>query len=108
MALGAVQQITVLGLTTAYATPLASESIVPSDDIFLHVKNANAAACVVTLTDPGTTPSGSAATNPTVTVPATTGDRMIYLPPSLANPTTGLITVAFSVQTSVSVALFRM
>jgi hypothetical protein len=108
MALGAMQQIVAAGLTPVYAVPLATEQIVPNDDMFLHVKNGNAGACVVTLTDPGLTPSGSAATNPTVSVPATTGDKMIPIPATLTSPSTGTIQVAFSVQTSVSVALLRM
>jgi hypothetical protein len=108
MALGAMQQISKAGLTPSYAAPGTTESITPDDNLFLHVKNANAANCTVTITDPGTTPAGSAATNPTVVVPLTSGDRMISLPRSFASPTTGLIAVAFSVQSSVSVALLRL
>jgi hypothetical protein len=108
MALGAVQQIVAAGLTQTYAVPLATEQIAPNSGLFLHVKNANAGACVLTFTDPGATPAGSAATNPTVSVPATTGDKMIYVNPALASPSTGTIQVAFSVQTSVSVALLRV
>jgi hypothetical protein len=50
--------------------------------------------------------AGSAATNPTVSVPATTGDRMIGpLSPYLADPATGIITVTYSVTSSVTAAL---
>lgn len=108
MALATVLQISQLGTTNVYNVPLATEQIISNDDQFLHVKNANAGACVVTFTDPGLTPGGSAATNPTVSVPATTGDKMIALNVNWANPATGLIQATFSVQTSVSVALFRM
>jgi hypothetical protein len=107
MALGAVQQITAAGLTPSYAAPSASENLVPDSGLFLHVKNANASPCVVTFTDPGRTPAGSAATNPAVSVPASTGDKMIAVPVALTNTATGLIAVAFSVQSSVSVALLR-
>ncbi len=106
MALGAVQQIVSAGLTPVYAAPSASENIQPDTGLFLHVKNGNASPCVVTFTDPGRTPAGSAATNPTVSVPATTGDKMIPVPIALAG-SNGLIAVAFSVQTSVSAALLR-
>jgi hypothetical protein len=108
MALGAVQQITAAGVAQTYAAPAATENILPNNGLFLHVKNANAAACVVTFTDPGRTPAGSVATNPSVSVPATTGDKMIAVPAQLVNTATGLITVAFSVQTSVLAALLRM
>lgn len=108
MALATVQQIVSTGLAPAYATPLSTEQIQPNDDLFLHVKNASGSPITVTLTDPGQTPSGSAATNPTVSVPATTGDRMIYLPATLTNSSTGTIQVGFSATTSVTAALIRM
>jgi hypothetical protein len=108
MALAAAQQIVATGLTPQYAAPLATEQIVPDEDLFLHIKNGNASACVVTFTDPGTTPAGSAATNPAVSVPGTTGDKMIAVNRNLMNPATGTIQVAFSVQTSVNAALLRM
>ena len=108
MALAAAQLISIAGSTPAYNTPLASENISPAANLFLHVKNANAANCVVTIDDSGVTPGGSAATDPVVTVPLTTGDKMIPLPTSFTNTATGFINVTFSVQTSVSVALLRL
>lgn len=109
MALGARQQITKAGATPSYAAPLASQTITAKGGgTFLHVKNGNGSPCVVTFTDPGVTPAGSSATNPAVSVAASTGDKMIYVPPGLAPAATGLVTVAFSVQSSVSVAVLRM
>jgi hypothetical protein len=107
MALATVQTIVKAGTTPAYATPLASENIIAAEGQFLHVKNANASACVVTMVDPGLTPSGSVATNPTVSVPATTGDKLIPLDSHMQNSSTGLQVVTFSVQTSVTAALIR-
>lgn len=107
MALGAVQQIAAAGTTPSYAAPSASENIQPDSGLVLHVKNGNASPCVVTFTDPGRTPAGSAATNPTVSVPATTGDKFIPVSLALTN-SSGVIAVAFSVQTSVNAALLRM
>lgn len=105
MALGARQQIATPALIPVYAVPAASQTIEAPPGTFLHVKNANASACVVTFTDPGLTDAGSAATNPTVSVAADTGDKMIPVHPALRSPSTNLVTVAFSVQTSVSVAV---
>jgi hypothetical protein len=110
MAIGAYQQLIPGGITPTYATPASSDTIAvsPGDDrVFLHVKNANASACVVTFTDSGKTPAGSSATNPTVSVPANTGDKMIPVHPSLSDPATGLVTVGFSVTSSVTVAAIR-
>jgi len=108
MALLTTQTVTGAGTAPTYTAVNASDTITPDSNVFLHVKNANAAACTVTITDAGTTPGGSAATNPTVTVPATTGDRMIRIPPQYVNPTTGLVTVSYSVTASVTAGVFRL
>jgi len=93
--------------TPTYTAVAASDTIAADPaGLILHVKNAGGSVDTVTLTDPGTTPSGSAATNPTFTVPATTGDRMYRLSSSLAN-SSGIITVAHSFTTSVTCAVFR-
>jgi len=94
-------------ITPAYAQPLASENIVGAPGLFLHVKNGNASPCVVTMVDIGLTPAGSPALNRTVSVPATTGDKMIPLDSNLIQPATGFIVVTFSVQTTVTAALIR-
>lgn len=108
MALLTPQAVTRAGLAPTYGAVAASDTIAPvtGASLFLHVKNGNAAADTVTIVDAGLTPAGSAATNPTVTVPATTGDRMIGpLTAALASPTTGLITVQHSVTATVTCAL---
>jgi len=101
MAMGVVRQITLAGIASTLATPLSSEVVPAQDDLILHVVNASGSPITVTITDPGTTPSGSAATNPTISVPATTGNVFARLPQSLA-ANTGLITVGFSSTTSVT------
>lgn len=109
MALLAPQQITKAGLTPVYSAVSASDTIsADSIGLFLHVKNTSGTADTVTLDDSGTTAGGSAATDPTVTVPITTGDKMIYIPPQFVNPATGLVTVTHSQTTSVTCALFRV
>jgi hypothetical protein len=93
--------------TPTYAAVTASDTVAADPSgLILHVKNAGGSSDTVTLTDPGTTPSGSVATNPTFSVPATTGDRMYVLPSSLAN-SSGIITIAHSFTTSVTCAVFR-
>lgn len=108
MALLSAQSIVKAGLAPVYSAVSASDTIapVPGSQLFLHVKNANAGACTVTLVDGGKTPAGSSAASPTVSVPATTGDRMIGpLPRSMVDSSTGLITVTYSVTASVTAAL---
>jgi len=104
MALGAVQIPTKAGITPTYATPAATENINTTTPLLLHVKNANAASCTVTLVDPGLTPAGSAPVNPTVVVPATTGEKLILIP--LPFVLSGVAQVLFSIQTSVTGAVF--
>lgn len=108
MAIGSQQQIVSTGLTPVYGTAAASQTITADDGLFLHVKNSAAENTVVTITDPGYTPAGSAATNPTITVLSTSGDKMIPLSKAFASASTGLITVGFSYLTSVTAALLRL
>jgi hypothetical protein len=108
MALLTAQAVVKTGLAPVYSAVSASDTVtpVPGSKLFLHVKNGNGSACTVTLVDGGRTPAGSAATNPTVSVPASTGDRMIGpLPAEMADPATGLITVQYSVTATVTAAL---
>jgi hypothetical protein len=107
MALATKQSMVAAGITPTYAVPLASENIIGEAGLFLHVKNANASPCVVTMVDVGLTPAGSPALNRTVSVPATTGDKMIPLDGNLTNSASGFMVVTFSVQTSVSAALVK-
>ncbi len=111
MALLTPQILSRAGLAPTYTAVAASDTIAPVVGalLFLHVKNGNAAVNTVTLVDAGTTPAGSAATNPTVTVPATTGDRMIGpLVSTMANPNTGLITVQHSITATNTCALIQV
>lgn len=108
MALLTTQQIVKAGTTPSYSAVAASDTITADTDLFLHVKNAGGSPDTVTIVDAGTTPGGSAATSPTVSVPASTGDRMIAIPQSFVNPATGLITINHSFTTSVTCALLRL
>jgi hypothetical protein len=108
MAMSALKQIVATGTAAGLATPLSSETIAATDDLILHVKNASGSPITVTLTDPTLTAAGSAATNPTISVPATTGDVYIFVNQQLASTSTGLITVGFSSTTSVTAEWLRM
>ena len=109
MALLPITQITKAGVTPSYAAVSASDTItVDSQGIFLHVKNAGGSSDTVTLNDSGLTPGGSTGASPTISVAATTGDKMIYIPVSFANPSTGQVTISHSFTTSVTCAVFRV
>lgn len=108
MALGTPQKLTT-AVTPAYEAPLASESIAwPATNpgfLLLHVKNANAAACTVTVTSRALASDGLATSDRVVEVPLSTGDRFIRVGPAFRDAD-GDVAVAFSVQSSVSVAVF--
>lgn len=110
MALLATQNITRAGVGPTFAAVSASDTFAPDKDTFIEVKNANAGACTVTITTPKTDAIGNAVADNVVSVPATTGDRMIGPFPAehYADPTTGLATVTFSPTASVTVGVFRM
>lgn len=109
MALAAVQPLVQAGTTPAYAAPAAFENISPAPRLFLHVKNTNASPTTVTIADPTLTPAGSAATNPTSVVPATTGDKMIPLSDQFTSPVGNFIVVQFSnVAAGVVAALLQL
>jgi len=108
MALLTAQQIAVAGSQPTYAAVSASDTIQPdgNDNMFLHVKNAGGSPDTVTIVIPGTYLTVAIA-DITVSVPATTGDRMIAVPMAAMDPATGLITVTHSFTTSVTQALLR-
>jgi hypothetical protein len=93
MALPAPRQITFAGIAVSMSAPVASETVIPYDDLILHVKTTGTATNV-TFTDPGNTPSGSVATNPVIAVGAT-AELFARVPATLVN-SAGLIAVAFS------------
>jgi hypothetical protein len=111
MALLTPQTVVKAGITPTYSAVNSTDTVAVAAGVlqFLHVKNANASNCTVTLTDSGTTPAGSAATSPTVLVPLTTGDKMIGpLSNALASSATGLISIGYSVTSSVTAALISV
>jgi len=109
----AVQQAVDEGLAPAYtAANVDGHSIPGTGDIVLHVKNTNGAPMNVTVQTGGTL-VGEPVTDKVVSVPATTGDRIIgrfnaalYNQPSGADA--GKVYVDFSAVTGVTIAAIRI
>lgn len=74
--------------------------------VFLRVNNTSGSTATITVADPGVTPAGSGATNPTFTV-ATATVKDYPLSPRLINPATGLINITYSSNTGLAVAAIR-
>lgn len=100
------------GLTPTYASCAGGgDACETGDDIFLHVKNTNAATRDVTIAIPsGQSPyPGVVYTSTVCTIPATTGDKMIGPISSLyKDPTTGLATITYSAVTNLTIAVVKL
>lgn len=105
MALLAQQVVALTGLTPTYSAAAGSTTITCGERTFLHVKNANGSSMTVTLTATGKV-RGQTAADVVVTVPATTGDKMIGPIPAelFAGASDGTCAVTYSSTTSVTVA----
>jgi hypothetical protein len=103
------QAVSLAGLTPVYGAAVASTTVPCDERSFLHVKNANGSSMTVTLTATGAV-RGQTAANVVITVPATTGDKMIgpITADLFAGTVDGTCAVAYSSTTSVTVALLRI
>ena len=90
------------GDSKAYVTPANGDTFVNDGRTVLHVKNANASPCVVTIDSVKPCDQG-VDHNPAPSVAATTGDEMIG-PFSVARFGSTVTVTSYSVTTSVSVA----
>lgn len=107
------QSITRAGVAPTYAAAAGGgDACEVGDDLYLHVKNASGSAITVTLAIPSSnSPYPNAVyTSTAVSVPATTGERLIG-PISAGlykDPTTGLCSISYSSATSVTVGVFKL
>lgn len=100
------QAITRAGVGPTYAAANVDGHFWPNNGTqFLQVKNASGSPITVTFPIPVTV-DGQAVTSRSVSVPATTGDRIIGPFPTQYNDTTGNANCTFSAVTSVTCALF--
>lgn len=106
-----VQEIvrTGIDLTDTGSLSTSDTYLVPNDGkTFLHIKKSGATDCTVTIATPGTV-DGLAVTDLTVTVPASTGDKMIGpFPRDIYNNASGQIAVTFSNVTGLTIAAARL
>lgn len=112
MATLTTQSITRAGVTPTYAAAAAGgDACEVGDDIYLHVKNTNAATRDVTLAIPSTasTYPNVTYTNVVVTIPATTGDKLIGPISALfKNATTGRCTITYTSDVGVTIGCFKL
>lgn len=105
-----VQKVVPSGLQPVYsAGDLANGHEFANDgNVFLHVKNTGGGACTVTVQTPATV-GGMAIAEAIVSVPATTGDRMIGpFNTTIFNQVGGLVYVDLSTATGVTLAAIKL
>lgn len=109
MAVLTVQQAALAGLAPSYAAASAGGDSFPNDGkIVLHVKNTNGSARTVTVASQVQATAGRAPANNAVSIPATTGDKIIGpFDPSIWNDSTGSCLVTYSADTGVTIAAIR-
>lgn len=105
MALLAQQVVALSGTTPTYSAAAASTTVACGERSFLHVKNTNGSSMTVTLTTTARV-RGQLAADVVVTVPATTGDKLIGPLTSdlFAGASDGTCAITYSSTTSVTVA----
>lgn len=85
------------------------DKVPPNDHGYLHVKNGGGSPITVTVLVPGNTKYGLANPDPTISVPATTGERIIGpFPADMADPADGLVAITYSGVTTVTVAAITL
>lgn len=112
MATLTTQNITRAGVAPSYVLATVSgDACEVGDDIYLHVKNTNAATRTVTLVIPASasTYPNVTYTNVAVTVPATNGERLIGPVSALfKDATTGLCQITYSAVDNVTIGCFKL
>lgn len=93
------------GLAATYNAASGTGDRVPPGSL-LHVKNANAAACNLTLVTPLVHDGDLTVADRVISVPATTGERFVRVPDNtLYRAADGLVDLSWSVTASVTFAV---
>lgn len=89
------------------ASDTVAQSILGQRGAYLEIINGNASSDTVTIKDFGTTAAGNSLTSNQYTVSVTNGtSKVIWLKPSMVDPSTGLITITHSVTATVTYKLY--
>jgi hypothetical protein len=96
------EHVSVAGLIATYHAAAAGDKVKPG--VTLIVKNTNAATRDLTLVTPGTA-YGQAIADQAVTIPATTGEKIVKIPDVGFAGTDGLVPLAWSATAGVTFAV---
>lgn len=102
MATRTPETVTVAGLAATYhAASAGGDKVRPGSTLI--VKNTNGSTRTLTLVTPGTV-YGQAIADQAITIPATTGERVVKVPREGFTGTDGLVPLAWSADTGVTFA----
>lgn len=114
MALLSVRTITTTGAAINRSAVAASDTIdggqIGHRGVVLDVNNASGGSINVTISDPGFTPAGNPASGTPagkVTAVPAGAQRQIWIGPGNVDPATGVATITYSAQTSVTAEAYR-
>lgn len=93
------------GMIPTYAAANAAGHSFTARNAFIHVKNGNAAATVITLPTPGTV-EGLAVADRTITVAP--GTEVMFVPTAAVEDAAGAMNIDFSITASVTIAAFAV
>ena len=111
MATLTVQDVTRLGVATTYAACTSGgDKFLPSENTFIQVKNASGGALTVTVAAAKVPAPNLTITFAAVSIPATTGDKMIGPFPAdvFAAAADGLAAITYSGVTSLTIAAIKL
>jgi hypothetical protein len=104
-----VQDVLQTGITPSYTQATVDGTSFPNVGlpILIHIKNTSGSSTVVTFQTPGKA-KGETITARTVTVPATSGDKVVsFFPPDVFNQADGTVYIDFSTYAAgVTIAAF--
>lgn len=111
MAVLTAQSVVAAGTAPTYAAAAAGGDtcVAPAGRSWVHVKNGSGGAITVTVVSQATPGVGLATSSRAVSVPATTGERLIPIEDAAwVNATTGAISLTYSAVTSLTVGVFTL
>lgn len=105
MATLSTQNVSTAGTAITYSAAAAGgDRFVPSERTFLVVKNTSGGAITVTIATPGTVDTLAVADR-TVSIPATNGERFIYVPDTIYRAADGFGDLTYSASAGLTVAV---
>lgn len=100
--------VTIAGTAPTLGAAASGDTAPVGPGYFLYAKNTNGASRTITITYPGTLPSGDAIPDKVYTLIATTGEQWIPLLAEYRDPTTGQAAIAWEATAGVTRVVIKV